>query len=119
MAGRCCLHGLLAPASPGSSSTWLPHPHAKVWEKSGPSAGRLDRTVTFGSQDVACSSMGEPGRWEKMKLLWAGFRRGRRGFSHASCEMGVPALYLERTPSRDRGKAADSSVPNDTSRQHL
>lgn len=52
MAGRCCLYGLLAPVSPGFSSTWLPHPHAKVWEKSGPSAGRLDHTVTFSSQDI-------------------------------------------------------------------
>ena len=52
----------------------------------------------------------------KTQLLWVGYRRE---LPHASGEMGVPALCLERMLSGDRGKGADSSVPNDTNRQHL
>ena len=54
-----------------------------------------------------------------MKLLGAGFKRSRRELSLTSCEMGVLALYLERRLSGERGERADSSVSNDTNRQHL
>lgn len=77
----------------------------------------LGYTVTFGS--FISPSMAGGGSWEETKQLWAGSGRSRRRLPPASCKMGVPALYLEGTLSGDREKEADSSVPNDTNKQHL
>lgn len=73
-------------------------------EKSGHSTCHLGYTVTSCSQDIASSSMGGPGNWEKIKQLWSGFRKNSRELPQVSCKNGCAGFVFRENAVRGHGK---------------